>query len=416
MPALRTREPRRRHLLRGLRPGSAAILWRLRAAPRARRPLLHWLRHARGRERAERRDPRAPRLHAPHLAERILRSRSALEGERKQVTILFADVKGSTSLAGALDPEAWHQILDGFFQVLAEGVHRFEGTVNQYTGDGIMALFGAPLAHEDHALRACWAARWLREPLRRHADEVRREHGQSFSVRIGIHSGKVVVGKIGDDLHWIDAESESFLTSIIPTVSATRTLVLTNLRPEYEAPWRTRPDYQQIPLSPLGRAIVRRLSEVLGHELDLDSEPGRGSVFSVTLELGREPTARAQTPAPQARGLVGRRIWIVDDDREVRESLVALLATWGADVSGFASAPPALDANATPPDALLVDLELAGRSGLEVVDALPGVPTCIVSGASQGALAPARERGLLVLRKPVEPVQLRAAIEHLLGR
>src|ERR1700758_657111 len=93
-----------------------------------------------------------PRSYTPkHLAEKILTSRSALEGERKQVTVLFADVRGSTELASELDPEAWHRIMDRFFQILAEGVHRFEGTVNEYRGDGIMALFGAPIAHEDHA-------------------------------------------------------------------------------------------------------------------------------------------------------------------------------------------------------------------------------------------------------------------------
>jgi class 3 adenylate cyclase len=135
-----------------------------------------------------------------HLAEKILTSRSALEGERKQVTVLFADVKGSMELAERLDPEEWHRILDRFLQLLADGVHRFEGTVNQYTGDGIMALFGAPVAHEDHARRACWAALHLGDELRRYARELRRERGLSFAVRMGINSGEVVVGKIGDDL------------------------------------------------------------------------------------------------------------------------------------------------------------------------------------------------------------------------
>ena len=102
---------------------------------------------------------------AKHLADKILQSKSALEGERKQVTVLFADVKGSMELSERIDSEDWHAILDRFFQTLTEGVHRFEGTVNQYTGDGIMALFGAPIAHEDHALRACWAALHLRERL-----------------------------------------------------------------------------------------------------------------------------------------------------------------------------------------------------------------------------------------------------------
>ena len=135
-----------------------------------------------------------------HLAEKILNSRSALEGERKDLTVMFADVKGSMELAGRLDPEEWHEILDRFFAILNEGVHRFEGMVNQYTGDGIMALFGAPIAHEDHAQRACYAALEIRQKLGVYADQLRVERGMSFAVRIGLNSGEVVVGKIGDDL------------------------------------------------------------------------------------------------------------------------------------------------------------------------------------------------------------------------
>src|SRR5213078_1401500 len=145
--------------------------------------------------------PREPRTYTPtHLAEKILTSRAALEGERKQVTVLFADVKGSMELAEQLDPEAWHGIMDRFFQLLAAGVHRFEGTVNQYMGDGIMALFGAPVAHEDHARRACYAALHLADELRRYATELRLRQALNFSVRMGLNSGEVVVGKIGDDL------------------------------------------------------------------------------------------------------------------------------------------------------------------------------------------------------------------------
>ncbi len=143
----------------------------------------------------------SPRAYTPkHLADKILQSKSALEGERKQVTVLFADVKGSMELAEQLDPEEWHTILDRFFQILTEGVHRFEGTVNQYTGDGIMALFGAPIAHEDHAQRACYAALHLRDRLRAYADELRLDPGVNFSFRLGLNSGEVIVGKIGDDL------------------------------------------------------------------------------------------------------------------------------------------------------------------------------------------------------------------------
>jgi len=144
---------------------------------------------------------RDPRTYTPkHLADKILQSKSALEGERKQVTVMFADVKGSMELAEQLGAEGWHSVLDRFFEILSEGVHRFEGTVNQYTGDGIMALFGAPIAHEDHEQRACYAALHLRDELARYATEVKREHGLGFSTRIGLHSGDVVVGKIGDDL------------------------------------------------------------------------------------------------------------------------------------------------------------------------------------------------------------------------
>jgi class 3 adenylate cyclase/tetratricopeptide (TPR) repeat protein len=144
---------------------------------------------------------REPRDYTPrHLADKILRSRSALEGERKQVTVLFADLKGSMELTEQLDPEEWHRILGRFFEILTEGVHRFEGTVNQYTGDGIMALFGAPIAHEDHAQRACYAALWLRDELQACAREIKREHGVGVATRLGLHSGEVVVGKIGDDL------------------------------------------------------------------------------------------------------------------------------------------------------------------------------------------------------------------------
>jgi class 3 adenylate cyclase len=142
-----------------------------------------------------------PRSYTPrHLAEKILVSRSALEGERKVVTVLFADVKESMALAERIDAENWHRVLDRFFAILAEGVHRFEGTINQFTGDGIMALFGAPIAHEDHAQRACLAALHLQHELRRYANELRLERGLNFSVRMGISSGMVVVGKIGDDL------------------------------------------------------------------------------------------------------------------------------------------------------------------------------------------------------------------------
>ena len=142
-----------------------------------------------------------PRSYTPrHLADKILASRSALRGERKLVTILFADVVRSMELAERVDPEEWHRLLDRLFRVLAGGVHRYEGTINQYTGDGIMALFGAPIAHEDHAQRACAAALDMARELGALAADLRRESGLDFAVRMGLNSGEVVVGRIGDDL------------------------------------------------------------------------------------------------------------------------------------------------------------------------------------------------------------------------
>jgi class 3 adenylate cyclase len=143
----------------------------------------------------------APRAYTPrHLAERILISRSALEGERKQVTILFADIKGSTELIQGLDAEEARTLLDGAVRAMMDGVHRYEGTVNQILGDGIMATFGAPLAHEDHAMRACYAALAIQAAIARYAGQARREHGLDVQVRIGLNSGEVVVRAIANDL------------------------------------------------------------------------------------------------------------------------------------------------------------------------------------------------------------------------
>jgi class 3 adenylate cyclase/tetratricopeptide (TPR) repeat protein len=135
-----------------------------------------------------------------HLADKIRAGRGALEGERKQITVLFADVMGSMELAERSDPEEWGRIMDRFYSILCEGVHHFEGTVDKFTGDGIMALFGAPIAHEDHARRACHAALRLQHELASYAAELRRASGLSFSVRMGLNSGEVLVGTIGEDL------------------------------------------------------------------------------------------------------------------------------------------------------------------------------------------------------------------------
>ncbi|HEX3294537.1 MAG TPA: AAA family ATPase [Solirubrobacterales bacterium] len=147
--------------------------------------------------------PAAPALNAytpAYLADKILTTRSALEGERKQVTVLFVDVADSSLLAQRIDVESLHRLMGEVLQLVAEAVHRYEGTVNQYLGDGLMALFGAPFAVEDHPLRAVQAALAIQETIRGYGAQVRRDHGVELRLRVGLNTGSVVVGRIGDDL------------------------------------------------------------------------------------------------------------------------------------------------------------------------------------------------------------------------
>jgi class 3 adenylate cyclase len=145
---------------------------------------------------------RAPLAYTPpHLTDKILAARPALEGERKQVTVLFAELKDSTELIRGLDPEAAQQLLDPAIHLMMDAVHRFEDTVNQVLGDGIMALFGAPIAHEDHALRACYAALAMQAAMQPYTESVRRTRGLELRMRVGLNSREVVVRAIGNDLH-----------------------------------------------------------------------------------------------------------------------------------------------------------------------------------------------------------------------
>ncbi|MEE9611959.1 MAG: adenylate/guanylate cyclase domain-containing protein, partial [Desulfatiglandales bacterium] len=142
-----------------------------------------------------------PRSYTPKfLANKILTTRSSIEGERKLVTVLFADVANYTSISEKLDPEEIHQIMDGCFKILMDVIHKYEGNINQFTGDGIMSLFGAPISHEDHAQRACHAALEIQRVLKDYSNELRGKFGLDFKMRIGLNSGPVIVGSIGDDL------------------------------------------------------------------------------------------------------------------------------------------------------------------------------------------------------------------------
>src|SRR5215472_13316018 len=136
-----------------------------------------------------------------HLADKIRAQHSAIEGERRQVTVLFGDIAGFTAITEKLDPEDVHEIVRHGFELITTEIHRFEGTINQYSGDGLMALFGAPIAHEDAPRRAVHAALGIQRALHDYAATLERERGLKLQMRIGINTGTVVVGRIGTDLH-----------------------------------------------------------------------------------------------------------------------------------------------------------------------------------------------------------------------
>jgi class 3 adenylate cyclase/tetratricopeptide (TPR) repeat protein len=171
----------------------------------------------------------APEAHTPkHLAEKILTGKAALEGERKQVTVLFADLKGSMELLADRDPEEARRLLDPVLEHMMEAVHRYEGTVNQVMGDGIMALFGAPIAHEDHAVRACYAALRMQESIRRYGEGVRRVEGIPVRIRVGLNSGEVLVRSIGSDLHmdYTAVGPTTHLAARMEQIAAPETIVI----------------------------------------------------------------------------------------------------------------------------------------------------------------------------------------------
>ena len=259
---------------------------------------------------------RAPLSYTPpYLTDKILTARAALEGERKQVTVLFADLKGSTELIRDLDPEAAQQLLDPALRHMMDAVHRFEGTVNQVLGDGIMALFGAPIAHEDHALRACYAALAMQSALQRYADEVRRTHGLTLQLRVGLNSGEVVVRTIGNDLHMdysavgqtthLAARMEQLATpgSILLTAATLRLvegLVRVNALGPVPVKGLTEPVdvFELVETSAIRRrlqvAAVRGLTRFVGRDTELAAlqqalaraEAGHGQVVALVGEAG----------------------------------------------------------------------------------------------------------------------------------
>jgi class 3 adenylate cyclase/tetratricopeptide (TPR) repeat protein len=251
----------------------------------------------------------------PHLMEKIRANRNRLEGERKQVTVLFADLKDSTELIKDLDPEAAQQLLDPAINRMMAAVHRFEGTVNQVLGDGIMALFGAPIAHEDHALRACYAALAMQTALRDYADEVRRTHGMALRLRVGLNAGEVVVRAIGNDLHMdysavgqtvhLAARMEQLAApgSVLLTATTLRLVEgLVQVNALGLMPVKGLPEpvevCELVGASGVGRrlqaAVARGLTRFVGRELELtaltqalaQAESGHGQVVALVGEAG----------------------------------------------------------------------------------------------------------------------------------
>jgi class 3 adenylate cyclase/tetratricopeptide (TPR) repeat protein len=229
----------------------------------------------------------SPRTYTPpHLAERILTSRTALEGERKQVTVLFADLKGSMELLADRDPEEARAILDPVLEHMMEAVHRYEGTVNQVMGDGIMALFGAPLAREDHAVRACYAALRMQEAVQQSAEELLRTQGVRVQIRVGLNSGEVVVRAIGSDLRmdYTAVGQTTHLAARMEQLATPGTILL--------APDTLRLAEGYVQVKPLGPTAVKGLAEPIA-----------------VYELVGAGLARSRLQAAAARGLtkfVGR--------------------------------------------------------------------------------------------------------------
>jgi class 3 adenylate cyclase/tetratricopeptide (TPR) repeat protein len=257
--------------------------------------------------------PQAPRSYTPsHLAEKILTSKTALEGERKQVTVLFADLKGSMELLADRDPEDARALLDPVLTLLMDAVHRYEGTVNQVMGDGIMALFGAPIAHEDHAVRASYAALAMQASVKQYAEDVQRTRGVPLHIRVGLNSGEVIVRTIGSDLR-MDYTAVGQTTHLAARMEQTALPGTILLAPDT---WRLAEGYVQVralgPIPLKGLAAPVEVYEVVGAGLTrtrLQAAAARGLTRFVgrdaEVEVLRQSLGRAGAGHGQIVALVG---------------------------------------------------------------------------------------------------------------
>ena len=257
--------------------------------------------------------PPAPDSYTPkHLADKILTSKAALEGERKQVTVLFCDIVDSSRLAERLDPEAMHEVMDRALRLMAEAVHRYEGTVNQFLGDGLMALFGAPVALEDHAFRGVQTALAIRETLSGYSEQLKRDRGVELQLRLGLNTGLVVVGRIGDDLRmdYTAVGDTTHLASRVQALAEPGTILIT------EATHRLVEGYVQTeslgPVSVKGRSERVHVYRVIGRRrgrtrLEVSVERGLTELVGRDRELAvlHECLARVRAGRGQVVGLVG---------------------------------------------------------------------------------------------------------------
>ncbi len=264
------------------------------------------------------RPPAAPGLASPesytprHLAEKILTSKSALEGERKQVTVLFCDIVDSSRLAEGLDPEAMHELMDRALRLMAEAVHRYEGTVNQFLGDGLMALFGAPVALEDHAFRGVQAALAIRETLSGYSEQLKQERGVELQLRLGLNTGLVVVGRVGDDLRmdYTAVGDTTHLASRVQALAEPGTILIT------EATHRLIEGYIRCealgPVQVKGRSAPVQVYRVIGRRrgrtrLEVSVERGLSELVGRERESGllHDCLDRARAGRGQVVGIVG---------------------------------------------------------------------------------------------------------------
>jgi class 3 adenylate cyclase/tetratricopeptide (TPR) repeat protein len=278
-----------------------------------------------------------PEAYTPkHLAERIFTSKAALEGERKQVTVLFCDIVDSSRLAERLDPEAMHEVMDRALRLMAEAVHRYEGTVNQFLGDGLMALFGAPVALEDHAFRGVQAALAIRETLSGYSEQLKHDRGVDLQLRLGLNTGLVVVGRIGDDLRmdYTAVGDTTHLASRVQGLAEPGAILITDVTHRLVEGFIRAEALGPVPVK--GRSEPVQVYRVIGRRrgrtrLEVSVERGLTELVGRERELAvlHECLARAKSGRGQTVGIVGEPG--VGKSRllyEFRKSLDAERVTW----------------------------------------------------------------------------------------